>query len=66
LVEAHFLDFQGDLVGRSVELYFLERLRDERRFPSPSDLVAQIHADIEAVRHKTIDMACPLLYDSKP
>ena len=33
-VEAHVLDFDGDLYGRRVRLAFLARLRDERRFPA--------------------------------
>ena len=41
-VEAHLLDFSGDLYGRRVRLDFLERLREEMRFPSVDDLKAQI------------------------
>ena len=43
-VEAHVLDFDGDLYHRRVALQFIERLREERRFASPGELVAQIHA----------------------
>jgi riboflavin kinase/FMN adenylyltransferase len=52
-VEAHVLDFQGDLYGRQVELAFLARLRDTRPFASVAELLAQIRSDVEAVRHHT-------------
>jgi riboflavin kinase/FMN adenylyltransferase len=49
-IEAHLLNFSGDLYGRSVRLEFLERLRDEMRFGSVDELKAQIERDIAAVR----------------
>jgi riboflavin kinase / FMN adenylyltransferase len=49
-VEAHLLDFAGDLYGRRVRLDFLARLRDEMRFPSIEDLKAQVARDIAAAR----------------
>jgi riboflavin kinase/FMN adenylyltransferase len=49
-VEAHLLDFTGDLYGRQVRLAFLDRLRDEMRFPSVEALRAQIARDIEQAR----------------
>lgn len=45
-VEAHLLDFAGDLYGRRMGLYFVARLRDERRHISASELVAQVRRDI--------------------
>lgn len=47
-VEAHLLDFKGDLYGQSVDIIFGPRLRDEQKFPSVKDLRARIAADIEA------------------
>lgn len=50
-VEAHLLDYGGGpLYGEAIELCFLERLRDERQFPSPHELRRQIAADVRAVR----------------
>lgn len=49
-VEAHLLDFQGDIYGESVHLEFLSRLRGEQRFVSVDQLISQIHLDIEAAR----------------
>ncbi len=50
LIEAHLLDFDGDLYGRSLRLEFLRRLRGERRFDSVPDLIAQMRRDIEQAR----------------
>ena len=50
LVEAHLLDFDGDLYGQTIQLAFLERLRDEQRFESAAALLAQMRADVERVR----------------
>ena len=49
-VEAHVLDFDGDLYGRMLRLEFEDRLREERAFPGPEALVAQIRSDIDAAR----------------
>jgi len=48
VLEVHLLDFEGDLYGRRLEVVFLQRLRDERKFAGPDQLVAQIRADREA------------------
>ena len=49
-VEAHLLDFNADLYDQELSLEFVERLRDEKRFPSIESLVDQIHADIARAR----------------
>ncbi|MBI3932411.1 MAG: bifunctional riboflavin kinase/FAD synthetase [Acidobacteria bacterium] len=49
-VEAHVLDYEGDLYGRPVRLEFLVRLREERRFPGAEALVAQIRQDVARAR----------------
>lgn len=45
LLEAHLFDFDGDLYGRQLEVEFLARLREERRFESLDALVEQMHRD---------------------
>ena len=50
LLEVHLLDFAGDLYGRYVQVDFLHKLRDERRFASFEALRAQIRRDVEAAR----------------
>jgi riboflavin kinase/FMN adenylyltransferase len=49
-IEAHLLDFSGELYGRALRVQFLERLRAERRFGSPAELAGQIQRDVEAAR----------------
>lgn len=49
-VEAHLLDFQGDLYDQELEITFVERLRDEQKFPSIAALREQIGRDIAAAR----------------
>ena len=50
LVEAHLLDVAPDLYGETLSLEFLDRIRDERRFPTVDSLRAQIAADVETAR----------------
>jgi riboflavin kinase/FMN adenylyltransferase len=50
VVETHILDFEGDLYGREITLDFIDRLRDERRFPGPEALLTQIERDIVRAR----------------
>jgi riboflavin kinase/FMN adenylyltransferase len=49
-VEAHLFDFDDDLYGASVRVAFVQRIRDERKFTSVDDLVAQIACDSERAR----------------
>jgi len=49
-VEAHLLDFADDLYGQELEVIFLEKLRDEIKFPSLEDLHSQITCDIARAR----------------
>jgi riboflavin kinase/FMN adenylyltransferase len=49
-VEAHLLDFGGDLYGAALEVEIGAKLREERRFGSPAELREQITRDVAAVR----------------
>jgi len=46
-VETHVLGFEGDLYGRQVEVSFVQRLRDEKRFSDVDALREQIAADVQ-------------------
>jgi riboflavin kinase/FMN adenylyltransferase len=50
VIETHLLDGDRDLYGRTVRLAFVQRLRDERRFPDVDALKAQIDADVRRAR----------------
>jgi riboflavin kinase/FMN adenylyltransferase len=49
-IEVHLLDFEGDLYGQDLSVQFVERLRDERRFPDEQALRSQIALDIARAR----------------
>ncbi|MCU0307814.1 MAG: bifunctional riboflavin kinase/FAD synthetase [Thermoleophilia bacterium] len=50
-LEAFLLDYPGhDLYGQRIRVEFLDRLRDEQRFDSPAELVAQVQADVARTR----------------
>ena len=49
-VEAHLLNFTGDLYGAELEVEISDKLRDERKFGSPTELREQIAQDVAAVR----------------
>ena len=49
-IETHVLDFSANVYGEKVRLFFFDRLRDERKFPSVTELSAQIGRDIEETR----------------
>ena len=50
LLEAHLLDFEGDLYGRRVRVTFEKFLRSERKFDGLESLRSQLVADVAAVR----------------
>lgn len=51
-LEVHMLDFEGDLYGRVLELEFVERLREEQRFPNLDALREQIGRDVAEARRR--------------
>ncbi|MEZ6183675.1 MAG: riboflavin biosynthesis protein RibF [Planctomycetota bacterium] len=55
LVEVHLLAGGRDLYGRRLEVWFVEKLRDEARFAGPEALKAQIQTDIERARELLLD-----------
>jgi riboflavin kinase/FMN adenylyltransferase len=51
-VETHILDFSRDLLGKTIKVNFLKRLRDEKTFLSIEELSEQISRDIrQAKKH---------------
>jgi len=50
LTELHVLDFSSDLYGTDIEVFFIARLRDEKKFASLNELRAQIQHDEQAAR----------------
>ncbi|MEX5299963.1 riboflavin kinase [Kocuria sp. CPCC 205292] len=50
LLEAHLLDFTGDLYGHTVLVRLHERLRPQRRYSGSKELVEQLHRDVAGTR----------------
>jgi riboflavin kinase/FMN adenylyltransferase len=50
IVEAHIIDFTGDLYGKTLEIRFIRRLRPEQRFDNADALVAQMRQDVTQTR----------------
>ncbi len=49
-VETHLLNFNKDIYREKLRLYFVDKIREERTFASPQDLVRQIKNDIQAAK----------------
>jgi riboflavin kinase / FMN adenylyltransferase len=52
-VEAHVLDYRGDLRSQAVGLHFVVRLREQRKFAGVEELIAQLRRDVAATRKHT-------------
>ena len=51
LLEVHLFDFNKDIYGENVQVYFLHKVRDEKKFDSLPALVAQIERDCQSAKH---------------
>jgi riboflavin kinase / FMN adenylyltransferase len=49
-VEAHILDYSGDLYSKQLTIEFVSRLRGEQKFHSVEELINQVHSDISKTR----------------
>jgi len=49
-IEVFIFDFAGDLYGRDLLVYFVERIRDERKFPDAAALQTAIANDVARCR----------------
>lgn len=50
LLEAHLLDFHGDLYGQALRVELAAKLRDQQSFPGVQALTAQLRRDVEDTR----------------
>ncbi|MCX8122990.1 MAG: bifunctional riboflavin kinase/FAD synthetase [Spirochaetes bacterium] len=44
-IEVHIFDFDDDIYGKSIQVHFIERIRDEKRFNSVAELKDQLQND---------------------
>ena len=49
MVETHLLNYKGNLYGKDMRVEFVQKLRDEQRFPSPEELRTQIEKDVREI-----------------
>jgi riboflavin kinase/FMN adenylyltransferase len=49
-IEAHLLDFTGDLYGQICRLHFVQRIREERKFSGVQEFQNQLKIDLFAIR----------------
>lgn len=49
-IETNLFDFNSDIYGEEIEVNFIQKLRDERRFPTVNDLVKQISDDVKTAK----------------
>lgn len=52
LVEAHLIDFSGDLYDKQIEIQFLDYMRDIKKFDSVEKLIEQLKFDMQKIRGK--------------
>jgi len=64
-LEVFLFDFDGDLYGKEVSVFFLDRLRGEKRFPSLDALKAAIAADVAHCREILKDAAIIEYHDAE-
>jgi len=50
ILEVHIFDFDSEIYGQDLEVCFLKKLRDEKKFDPPDALKAQIAADLKTAR----------------
>ncbi len=51
-IETHIFHFKKNIVGNKIRLSFLKKLRDEKKFDSPQELISQIHEDIKKAKKR--------------
>lgn len=49
-VEVHIMDFQDDIYGKKIKVNFIQRIRDEIKFPSLEALSDQIREDVKTAK----------------
>lgn len=50
-VETNLFDFDLDIYGERIDIEFLHKIRDEKKFATVNELIAQIKADVEVAKN---------------
>lgn len=51
-LEVHIFDFNEDILNKFIKIYFIDRLRNEKKFPNPESLKKAIEKDIEEAKRR--------------
>jgi len=54
-IEVHIMDFYHDIYDEQIEVTFVEKLREEKKFSSVDALTEQIKKDVEKARHILVE-----------
>lgn len=55
VLEAHIVDFNGDLYGKEITLCFNDRIRDIKKFDCAEGLIKQLNEDLRLIKEKDYD-----------
>lgn len=55
-VETHILDFDKEVYGENIKIYFIDRIRDEKKFNSLADLSGQLKIDMEFAKKQKLQI----------
>ncbi len=47
-VESHLLNFTNDIYGEEIKVFFIKKLREEKKFSSVNELIGQIQTDVNS------------------
>jgi len=53
-IEAHIFNFKKHIYGKTIEILFIKKIRDEQKFKDPDELIRRIHSD-EAIARKILN-----------
>jgi riboflavin kinase/FMN adenylyltransferase len=51
VLEAHLFNFRRNIYGQQIELFFLKKIREEKKFSCPQALIAQIKKDLQFAKN---------------
>jgi riboflavin kinase/FMN adenylyltransferase len=59
-IEVHVFDFNEDIYGEEISLYFIGKIREEKKFGGAGELIRQIREDVETAKGMLAEHASPL------
>jgi riboflavin kinase/FMN adenylyltransferase len=59
-IEVHVFDFDEDIYGEDISLYFIGKIRDEKKFGSADELIRQIRRDVGIARDLLSGRSAPI------